>query len=241
MDDTEQQAPAPYEQPAPRREPLLNLPGIVLLLMMLCVALHVLRVHILSEDRAIDMIVYGAFIPLRYTGGYPLDLTAFTSPLTASLLHAGWTHLAVNMVWLAIFGSPLATRIGAMRFVLFWCVTSLCAAALHFTAHPSDAVPMLGASGAISGMMGAAARFGFAVDRRARLPVYNGRLLSVGETLAHRGTLVFLLAMLLLNIAAGFGFGSGPDGAIAWEAHIGGLLGGFFLIPLFDRPPVREL
>ena len=99
---------------------------------------------------------------------------------------------------------------------------------------------MLGASGAISGMMGAAARFGFAVDRRARLPIYRGRLLTIGETLSHRGTLIFLLAMLVLNIAAGFGFGGDADGMIAWQAHIGGLLGGFFLIPLFDRPAPRE-
>ena len=81
MDDTEQQAPAPQESPAPRREPLLNLPGIVLLFMALCAALHALRVYVLSEDQAINQIVYGAFIPLRYTGAYPLDLAAFTSPL----------------------------------------------------------------------------------------------------------------------------------------------------------------
>ena len=240
MDDTHERDSTEPESSPPRREPILNLPRIVVLFMVLCAVLHALRTYVLTDDQAIDLIVYGAFIPLRYTGGYPIDLAVFTSPLTASLLHGGWAHLAINMVWLAIFGSPLATRIGALRFVLFWCMASLCAAALHFMALPEDPTPMLGASGAISGMMGAAARFGFAVDRRARLPIYRGRLLTIGETLSHRGTLIFLLAMLVLNIAAGFGFGGDADGMIAWQAHIGGLLGGFFLIPLFDRPAPRE-
>ncbi len=80
-------------------------------------AIHVLRVYVLTADQNIDVIVRGAFIPIRYTGGYELDVYAFTSPVTYSLLHGGWPHLAVNMIWLAAFGSPLANRLGVWRFV----------------------------------------------------------------------------------------------------------------------------
>ena len=56
----------------------------------------------------------------------------FAGPVTYSLLHGSIAHLAVNMIWLAAFGSPLANRIGTMRFVLFWVVASIAAAGLHY-------------------------------------------------------------------------------------------------------------
>ena len=119
----------------------------------------------LDADQDFELLVYAAFIPIRYSGQFPLDLYAFTSPVTYSLLHGGWAHLAINMIWLAAFGSPLANRLGAARFVLFWVATSIAAAALHYVLHMTDQSPLVGASGAISGMMGAAARFGFRIDR----------------------------------------------------------------------------
>ena len=64
------------------------------------------------------------------------------------------------MITTAAFGSPLANRIGALRFVTFWIATSVAAAGLHYVLHMTDQSPLVGASGAISGMMGAAARFG---------------------------------------------------------------------------------
>jgi membrane associated rhomboid family serine protease len=82
------------------------------------------------------MSVAGAFVPIRYTGGYELDVFALTSLVTYSFLHGDWTHIAVNMIWLAAFGSPLATRLGVWRFAAFWIVASIAAAGLHFLLHP---------------------------------------------------------------------------------------------------------
>ncbi|MCR5860068.1 rhomboid family intramembrane serine protease [Mesorhizobium sp. J428] len=241
-DRTEQSAEAPDAMPSGRggREPLFNLPGVVIVFIILCVGIHLARVYVLTPQQNYELILNGAFFPVRYTGGYDLDVYAFTSPFTSSLLHAGWMHLILNMVWMAAFASPLATRIGVVRFVLFWCFATVGSLLLHFAARPDDMVPVIGASGAISGMMGAAARFGFRVDRSHRLPIFAGPRLSLGETLRSRAVLIFLGVWLAINFAAGAGLDlSGSEGSIAWEAHIGGMLAGLFGIGLFDRLPSR--
>lgn len=218
-------------------ERAFNLPWLVVAVMVLCVGVQAAREWILTPDQDFALIVHGAFIPIRYTGGYPVDVWAFTSPLTSSLIHGSWVHLAVNMVWLAAFASPLATRLGVARFIVFWVFTTLASLALHFAFHSHDPVPVVGASGAISGMMGAAARFGFRIDRSAALPIFAGPPMTLVQTLRSRTALVFLAVWLAINIATGVGFAfAGGDGLIAWEAHIGGMIAGLLALPLFDRP-----
>lgn len=235
--------PNERREPAPDvagREPIFNLPAIVIAFIAACVAIHLVRLYLLSPQQDYELILKAAFFPIRYTGGYDLDIYAFTSPFTSSLLHAGWMHLILNMVWLAAFASPLATRIGVLRFVLFWCFATAGSLLLHFAVRPDDMVPVIGASGAISGMMGAAARFGFQVDRSQRMPVFAGRRLSLIETFRSRQAVIFLVVWLAINFATGAGLDlSGSEGAIAWEAHIGGMLTGLFGIGLFDRTPPR--
>lgn len=222
--------------PPPRREPLFNLPFVVVALIAICAGVHLVRAYILTEAQDLWLLVRFAFIPLRYSGGYALDAYAFMSPWAYSFLHGGFAHLIVNVVWLAAFGSPLANRIGVMRFLAFWLVTSLAAVALHYVLHRFDATPLVGASGAISGMMGAAARFGFRVDRRRRKPAFDGPILSIPAVFQSRTAVTFLAVWMAVNLLMAFGFGA-PDGGggIAWEAHIGGFLAGFLLVRLFDR------
>lgn len=187
-------------------------------------------------DGQIWLTVRFAFLPIRYTGPYAFDIYAVLSPITYSFLHGGIAHLAVNMIWLAAFGSPLANRIGAMRFVTFWMAGAVAAAGLHFVLHPMSAAPLVGASGAISAMMGAAARFAFRVDRRQPKPSFTGPVLPVPLVLRSRTVIVFLTVWMVVNLVTGLGIGASPDSPqIAWEAHIGGFLLGFFAIRLFDR------
>jgi membrane associated rhomboid family serine protease len=219
-----------------RREPVFNLPLVVLLLMGVCVGVHMIRFFHLTVEQDVELIVRAAFIPARYSGAYAIDLYALTSPVTYAFLHGSLVHLAINMVWLAAFGSPLANRLGSARFVLFWIFTSLAAVLLHYLIHPSDHSPLVGASGAISGMMGAAARFGFRTDRLAQKSVFNGPLLPIAAALTSRFVVAFLAVWLVINLIAGLGFMAPEQGIrIAWEAHIGGFLAGFFGIALFDR------
>lgn len=219
---------------AAAREPVFNLASVVTVIGLVCVAIHATRSLWLEPAQQVWLLVRFAFLPVRYTGGYPLDIYAFVSPLSYSLLHGGMAHLIVNMVWLAAFGSPLANRIGTLRFLAFWAATAIAAAGLHFVLYPDSEAPLVGASGAISGMTGAAARFAFQVDRRQRKPFFTGLVLPYAAVLRSRTVLVFLAVWMIVNLAVGLGVASnGPQ--IAWEAHIGGFLVGFFGIRFFDR------
>lgn len=226
----------------PPREPVFNLSPIVLALVAACVAVHVLRVYLLTPQQDIALLVRFAFIPVRYSSEYAIDVYSFVSPITYSFLHGNFAHLGINMIWLAAFGSPLANRLGAGRFMLFWIGTVLAAVGLHYVLHSMDNAPLIGASGAISGMMGAAARFGFRIDRRRSRGAFAGPVLSVAQVLRSRTAVVFLVVWLAVNLATGLGFGTSEIGAtIAWEAHIGGFVAGFFGIMLVDRgPPPAE-
>lgn len=234
MNDPQATQQTPRDSVPPRREPAFNIPSVVVALTLICIAIHFMRAVLITTDQDIAVLVRYAFWPIRYTGGYDWDIYAWVSPLSYSLLHGDIGHLIVNMVWLVAFGSPLATRTGAAGFVLFWAVTALAAVGLHFLLHAQDAVPLVGASGAISGMMGAAARFGFRIDRSGRRSAFTGDVLPVSMVLKSRTVLSFLAIWLGVNLLMGLGFGfPGVQGQIAWEAHIGGLLAGFFGIPLF--------
>jgi membrane associated rhomboid family serine protease len=234
--------------PEPRRaEPAFNLPPVVLALIGICVAVHVVSAFLLTDKQFLSLLINAAFIPIRYSGQFDLDVSAFTSPLTYAFLHGSIAHLAINMIWLAAFGSPLANRMGWARFLWFWAFTSLAAVALHYVLHMLDQAPLIGASGAISGMMGAAARFGFRIDRSHGRAAFAGAPLPVAQCLRSRAVVTFLAIWMIINLVTGLvGFAPGVDDQIAWEAHVGGFLAGFLGIdwfvrkemvpPMFDEP-----
>ena len=116
--------------------------------------------------------------------------------VTYALLHANWTHLAVNGVTLAAFGSPLARRFGAARFLAFLALTAVAGAAAHFAIHPFDLGPVVGASAAISGTMAASARFAFARDAEFGAPAASRRASSLAELWSNRRALAFVGALV---------------------------------------------
>ena len=225
----------PADGETPPREPIFNLPAIVLAVILLCAGVHLLRLYVLTPQQDVELLIRTAFIPVRYSGQYDIDFYAFSSPITYTFLHGGWAHLIVNMIWLAAFGSPLANRIGALRFALFFAVTGVAAAFFFFAIHPQTQAPLIGASGSISGMMGAAARFAFHVDRSSGKGAFAGPLLPFGAVFRSRATLSFLAVWMVINLVTGVvGFVPGEESQIAWEAHIGGFLAGFLGLRFFD-------
>lgn len=239
--ENEENSAADAEAAAPEargREPIFNIPIVVAAIVVICAGIHLIRAYVLTPDQDFELLVRAAFIPIRYSGDYDLDLWAFASPVTYAFLHGGSAHLVLNMIWLVAFGSPLANRLGVPRFLAFWLATSVGAVALHYAIYPDGQSPLIGASGAISGMMGAAARYGFNIDRSGGRGVFGGPILPIPVALTSRPVVVFLVVWFVINLATGLiGFGGGIDADIAWEAHIGGFVVGFFGIGLFDRRP----
>lgn len=220
------------------REPVFNIPGVILAIMAICGAVFVLEAYILDDGQGNAFLWNFAFIPARFSqyGGF-YSLPAWLTTVTYSFMHGSIAHIALNMIWLAAFGSPLAARIGPLRMTLFWIVTAVAAVMTHFAVYPDSMAPLVGASGAVSGMMGAAARFGFRRSTLRNSAAFVGDILPVGVALRMRIVLVFLGVWFATNMLTGL-LSAGIDGSatIAWEAHIGGFLVGFFGISLFDRP-----
>lgn len=222
-----------------RREPAFNLPGGLVAMLALLAVIHVLRAYVLSADANEFIFFQFAFIPARYA--VPLaqqDLAWLWSPVSYSLLHGSWEHLIFNVFWMVAFGAPVVRRIGPSRFLLFWCISAAAAVAPHLAMHWGETIFLIGASGVVSALMGAAARFVFSPSGRiSRQFAHLNRRLTIRQSLSNRSVLVFSVIWFLTNFLIGFGqiFGDiGGGGIIAWEAHIGGFVFGFLCFPLFD-------
>jgi membrane associated rhomboid family serine protease len=227
----------------PGREPIFNIPGFILVIIALCVIVFLLETYIFSDEQANDFLFNFAFIPARFSeyGGFTSPAALLTT-VTYSLMHGSIAHIGLNMIWLIAFGSPLAARIGPWRMTLFWIVTSIAAVMTHFAVYPDSVVPLVGASGAISGMMGAAARFGFRRSTKRDSAAFVGDILPIMVALRMRTVLTFLGVWFATNIVTGMlSVGVDSSASIAWEAHIGGFIIGFFFISMFDRPGKTRL
>ena len=239
------------------REPLFNVPTVVIAVLAVLALVHAYRLTVLTDEQDLRFLLTFAFIPARYEstvlidgalpGGAGADLWTFFS---YSLIHADITHLGFNAVWLLPFGSAVARRFGTLRFLLFFAVTAAAGAAMHLATHAGEMFPMIGASAAISGTMAAAMRFAF--QRGGPLGLWRGgddaayrvAAIPLAGVLRDPRVLAFLAVWFGVNaLFAIFGGGSmplvGEDQPIAWQAHIGGFLAGLFLFALFDPAPPR--
>jgi membrane associated rhomboid family serine protease len=225
----------------------INLPPAVLWLALAFIGIHGLRSFL--GDSADEWILLAfAFIPERYGDlAYllPGGIGALIwSPVTYAFLHADLVHLFVNIVWMASFGAALARRFGSVRFLALALLSGVAGAGAHYLFHPSDSGVVIGASGAVSGMMAGTARFAFAPGgpladapgppRSYRLPAQ-----PLGAVFRDRRALAFIIIWFAVNLIFGLSSGliPGVSGPIAWEAHVGGFVAGLLLFPLLD--PIR--
>lgn len=171
-------------------------------------------------------------------GAIPYELTHFTSMpipnvprlsppltlLTAMFLHGGLFHLFGNMLYLWIFGNNIEEYLGPIRFGLFYFVSGLGASLTHIIFNPNSQVPMIGASGAIAGVLGA---YLILYPRANVLTLvflfFFIRIVPIPAAIV----LGFWLFLQIINVGMG--------GGVAWFAHIGGFLVGILLIKVFSR------
>jgi membrane associated rhomboid family serine protease len=234
-------------------EPIFNVPKTVLGIIALCVLVWAGDELLLSDENEIEFLLYFAFIPARYDssllgpdsfpGGVGAEIWTF---VTYAFLHGSALHLGMNAVWFLPFGSAVARRFGAMRFIGFFLVTAAAGALTHLMTHRGEVLPMIGASAAVSGCMAGALRFAFveggplAMFRDNNVEAYQVPAVPLAGALRDSRILIFLLTWFGLNILVGIGTISMPgvDEGIAWQAHIGGFIAGLLLFFLFD--PVRS-
>ena len=198
-----------------------------------------------------------AFIPARYRANPPAcvwtSAGVFEDPpgaaawsfITHQLVHADWAHLAINCAWLLAFGGAIASRVGMARFALLGFASGIAGALLFLAFRWGEPTPMAGASGAVSGLMGAAFRFFFsAMDlgglHRFREAPWLVPRLSLLETLKDRRIQMTIGFFVVINFVTALGAHYITSaGGIAWEAHLGGFFFGLLAFALFDPPPPR--
>jgi membrane associated rhomboid family serine protease len=168
-----------------------------------------------------------AVIPARLLGGGFPPAGELLTPVTAMFLHGGWFHMLGNMLYLHIFGDNVEDTLGHGGFLAFYLACGVASFAAQVLFHPASAVPNLGASGAIAGVLGAY----FVRFPRAR--VVTLLPLFVVFTLVEVPAVVFLGLWFLfqfLSGAASLGRASATSGGVAWWAHIGGFVAGAIIM-----------
>jgi len=219
-------------------EPVLRVPPVLTALLFTMLAIHLALYHFLPPTTSIMLLELFAFIPAQFAAGHHL-----WSLLTSALFHVSWEHFLFNSLWLVAFGTPVARRLASpARFLLFFAVCCIGAMLTHWLFYIGDTTPVIGASGGVSAMLGAAARFAFN-ERNWFLQhrkMETSRLLPLKEVLRRRQVIIFITLWTGLNVVFGLMGTSlaGESISIAWEAHIGGFFCGLLLFSLFDIPPM---
>jgi membrane associated rhomboid family serine protease len=155
----------------------------------------------------------------------------FLNVLTSMFLHGGWMHLLGNMWFLWLFGNNIEDSMSRPRFVVFYLACGVAAALAQVYAEPDSIIPMVGASGAISGVMG-----GYLV-LYPRVRVFTFVTLGFFFTTIALPAWVMLIYWMALQLFGGLASNLAPEsGGVAFWAHIGGFVAGVVLIKIFARP-----
>ena len=191
----------------------------------------------LGGNRGQDFVLQYGAIPAVIFGHEILrpDLVAIPSSfslITSMFLHGGFLHLIGNMLYLWIFGNNIEDAMGHGRYILFYVICGVVAAMTHAMMTPDSVVPMVGASGAISGILGAY----LLLYPRTRILVAIPIFIFIRFIYVPAGFV--LVFWFLLQVLSGT-VGGGEAGGVAWFAHIGGFIAGMVLIGVFKRPSVR--
>lgn len=164
------------------------------------------------------------------------SLRVLFTPITAMFLHGGWFHIGGNMIFLWVFGDNVEDALGHVGYLVFYCLCGIAATAAQVWVDPNSPVPMVGASGAIAGVLGAyLVLYPRATIATLIMPfffwtAYIPAFLLIG----------FWFFIQLFNGVASIGYAVGASEGVAWWAHVGGFAAGFLLVWLLRprRPSV---
>ena len=229
-----------------QRQPIFLLPTVVTVLCGLLIAIQAADSLVLNESGSSVLLNWFAFVPYRALHPEAFDgswLPLLWTPISHAFIHGSWEHVILNTLWLAIFATPVTQRYGAARmFVVFLAGAALGALAFALTTISTLQV-LVGASGGIAALTGVAVRFIFQPpvvvldpDTGERKAV-GRHLATIAEFVRNPTARFFALTWIVLNGVVPLLpllMGSGAI-QIAWQSHLAGFLGGFFIAPLLER------
>lgn len=222
------------------QNPVSSTPVITGALIFINIAVFVVQLCMSDEQLAQFFHVYG-LVPKRIihpdwaaTMGYP---AAYIRPFfTSQFIHGGWLHLIGNMWFLWIFGNNVEDRMGSIRFLLFYLFCGAGAALAHVAVNPQSTYPMIGASGAIAGILAAYLRLFPRARVLCLVPVFFIPLFIPVPAVVF---IVLWAVYQVLGGAVGL-FDVQAGGGIAWWTHIGGFLLGFFTYQRYLKRQYRR-
>lgn len=193
----------------------------------------------LGEEINRFILSYGA-VPRRFflgEGGEGFDpFSRFYQVFTSMFLHGGWLHIGGNMLYLWIFGDNVEDRLGHLRYLVFYLASGTLACLTQLVLYPQSPIPIVGASGAIAGVLGAY----FLLYPYARVVTLVPVFFFL--TLMEIPAFIFLFFWIFIQFISGAAsintYSAQLSGGVAWWAHIGGFISGMVLL-YFLKPPRR--
>ncbi|HEX2091570.1 MAG TPA: rhomboid family intramembrane serine protease [Longimicrobiaceae bacterium] len=176
-----------------------------------------------------SVIAFGT-VPCEVTGACPAEGLGWSAILTSMFMHGSWEHILGNMLFLWVFGNNIEDSMGHLRFIVFYLVCGIAAALAHIYLSPNSRIPAVGASGAISGVMGAY----IVLYPRVRVQTWIPPFFMVNLNAFF--LLAYWFVIQLFTGVVSFGPEMGEQGGVAVWAHVGGFVAGLALIKVFEKP-----
>ena len=205
--------------------PSRTFPGVTVALIAACAAVFLRMTSLDGPGLQAFVAAYGA-VPARLLAD---PLGAAPTLVTSAFLHGGWVHLLGNMLYLWIFGDNVEERMGHGGFLAFYLLAAVAAGLTHTLLTPLSHRPLVGASGAIAGVLGAY----LVLFPRAR--IVSLVPLGIFTRVVAVPAVVFLPLWFILQLVSGLASLTGEAETVAWWAHVGGFVAGVVLVPLFAR------
>ena len=200
-----------------------------------CVLVFFWQLSLGANASEVAFYQYG-MIPARLFGTAELQsdiaaVPAWSTVLTSMFMHGGWMHLGFNMLFLWIFGDNVEDSMGHPRYLAFYLACGVAAAFAQALVNPDSTVPMVGASGAISGVLGAYLLL------HPHATVRTAIFFGLFVTTMYLPALIVLGLWFLMQLVSAFFSSAGQPGVAFW-AHVGGFVAGMALVPFFKKSGV---
>jgi membrane associated rhomboid family serine protease len=218
--------------------PRIETPMVTWSIIAVCVLVFFWQLSLGTNGGEIAIYEFG-MIPARLFGAAELDpelvvVPAWSTVFTSMFMHGGWMHLGFNMLFLWIFGDNVEDSMGHARYLIFYLACGTAAALAQAVVNPDSTVPMVGASGAISGVLGAYLLL------HPHATIRTVIFLGLFVTMMHLPALIVLGLWFLMQLVSAALSNSGAPGVAFW-AHVGGFVAGMALVPFFKKRGVPLL